>query len=62
MTLTVEEYKAYLKFDQLTLNQFSSLLEGHPFHRFLGTMNENKKNIISAMAIASIREGKIKPK
>ena len=60
MALTAEEFKYYLKFDQLNLNQFLELLEGPPLFNFFNKSNEDKKNCITAMAIASIGAGKIK--
>ncbi len=60
MALTAEEFKYYLKFDQLNLNQFLELLEGPPLFNFINKSNEDKKNCITAMAIASIEAGKIK--
>lgn len=60
MALTTEELEYYLKFDQLNLNQFLELLVGPPLFNFFNKFNEDKKNCITAMAVASIGAGKIK--
>src|ERR1700761_9104718 len=58
--LTPEEYECYLKFDQLNVYQFLSLMEGDPMKGYVNRNCTFRGYPIYEMAIAAVRAGKIK--